>query len=48
MITVEIILGMREGQKGEGGGRNSRMIYLIHCKNFCKCHSVPYPEKNKE
>jgi hypothetical protein len=32
-----------------GGGRecivvegvNSSMIYLIHCKNFCKCHNVP-------
>jgi hypothetical protein len=22
---------------------NSRMIYLIHCKNFCKCHNVPPP-----
>jgi hypothetical protein len=26
----------------EGGGRvNSIMIYLIHYKNFCKCHNVP-------
>jgi hypothetical protein len=22
---------------------NSSMIYLIYCKNFCKCHSVPPP-----
>jgi hypothetical protein len=20
---------------------NSCMIYLIHCKNLCKCHNVP-------
>jgi glutathione synthase/RimK-type ligase-like ATP-grasp enzyme len=27
------------------------MIYLIYCKNFCKCHNVPTPSttiiKNK-
>jgi hypothetical protein len=22
---------------------NSSMIYLIHCKNLCKCYSVPPP-----
>jgi hypothetical protein len=22
---------------------NSSMIYLIHCKNFCKRHNVPPP-----
>jgi hypothetical protein len=22
---------------------NSSMIYVIHCKNFCKCHNVPSP-----
>jgi hypothetical protein len=22
---------------------NSSIIYLIHCKNFCKCHNVPPP-----
>jgi hypothetical protein len=22
-------------------GVNSSMIYLIYCKNFCKCHHVP-------
>jgi hypothetical protein len=31
---------------GEGGLRramervNSTMIYLIYCRNFCKCHNV--------
>jgi hypothetical protein len=24
-------------------GINSSMIYLIHYKNFCKCHNVPPP-----
>jgi hypothetical protein len=22
---------------------NLSMIYLIYCKNFCKCHNVPPP-----
>jgi hypothetical protein len=39
MIPAETVSGM-------GGRRvmeemNSSMIYLIYCKNFCKCHSVP-------
>jgi hypothetical protein len=24
-------------------GVNSGMIYLIYCKNFCKCRNVPPP-----
>jgi hypothetical protein len=46
MIPVEIIPGF-----GGGGywrmveGVNSSMIYLIYCKNFCKCHNVPPPRK---
>jgi hypothetical protein len=24
-------------------GVNLSMIYLINCKNFCKCHNVPPP-----
>jgi hypothetical protein len=32
---------MRE--KENGGGVNSSMTYLIHCKNQCKCHNVPPP-----
>jgi hypothetical protein len=32
---------MRIEENGWGG--NSKMIYLIHCKNFCKCHNVPPP-----
>jgi hypothetical protein len=32
------------GNKGEQRrGVNSRMIYLVHCKNLCKCHNVPPP-----
>jgi hypothetical protein len=38
-IPVEIIPGM--GGRREVEGVNSRMIHLIHCKNFCKCHNVP-------
>jgi hypothetical protein len=29
--------------KENGGGVNSCMIYLIHCKNQCKYHNVPPP-----
>jgi hypothetical protein len=54
MIPVETVPGIRGGgAKGEWWrGRNSSLIYLIHCKNLCKCHSVPPPstsvkEKNK-
>jgi septal ring factor EnvC (AmiA/AmiB activator) len=24
-------------------GANSSMIYLVHCKNLCKCYNVPPP-----
>jgi hypothetical protein len=34
MIPGETVPGIR-------GGGNSSMIYLIHCKNFCKCYNVP-------
>jgi hypothetical protein len=33
----------REGIKENNGGVNSSMIYLIFCKNICKCHNVPPP-----
>jgi hypothetical protein len=29
--------------KESNGSVNSSMIYLIHCKNLHKCHSVPLP-----
>jgi hypothetical protein len=29
------------GDKGEQWGVNTTMMYLIYCKNFCKCHDVP-------
>jgi hypothetical protein len=31
------------GIKENDGGVNSNMIYLIYCKNFCKCLNVPPP-----
>jgi hypothetical protein len=37
VIPFETISGM------ERGGVNSSMIYLMHCKNFCKSHNVPPP-----
>jgi hypothetical protein len=48
MIPVETISGMEQRNKGRDGGLKSSMIYLIHCKNFCKCHSVSPPSKKKE
>jgi hypothetical protein len=45
IIPVEIIPGMGWGREGgrEVKGGNSSMIYLMHCKNLCKCHKVPHP-----
>jgi hypothetical protein len=43
-IPVKTIPGIAgEGMKESGGGVNSNMIYLIHCKNLCKCicHNAP-------
>jgi hypothetical protein len=39
------------GVKENGGGVNSSILYLMYCKNFCKCHNVPLPSttiKRKE
>jgi hypothetical protein len=35
-----------EGIKGEHGGVNSSMTYLIYYKNLCECHSVPPTQHN--
>jgi hypothetical protein len=35
----------KENRKESDGGVNSTMIYLIYCKNFCKCHNVFPPTK---
>jgi hypothetical protein len=46
MIPIETIPGMggrRIKDSREVEGVNSRLIYLIHCKGFCKCHNVPPP-----
>jgi hypothetical protein len=32
-----------EGVKESKGGGDSSMMYLMHCKNRCKCHNVPSP-----
>jgi hypothetical protein len=49
-IPVETIPGMGTIRGMEGGkdkieweGGVSSMTYLIHNKNFCKCHDVPLP-----
>jgi hypothetical protein len=42
MMPVETIPGWGEEVKRRMvEGVNLSMIYLIYCKNFCKCHNVP-------
>jgi hypothetical protein len=43
--TRPAIPGMGEGGKRRimVEGVDSSRMYLIHCKNFCKCHNVPPP-----
>jgi hypothetical protein len=41
MIPIETIPVMGGGIKENDDEVNSRMIYLKHCMNFCKCHNVP-------
>jgi hypothetical protein len=43
MIPVENVSGIREGKMRAVEGVNSSMIYLIYCKNLCKCYNVPPP-----
>jgi hypothetical protein len=44
MTPVEAVPGIRRREMRERrGGVNSTMIYLIHCKNLCKCYHVPTP-----
>jgi hypothetical protein len=40
-------VGIKEKENG-GRGVNSSMIYLIYCKNFCKCHNVPPTQHNNK
>jgi hypothetical protein len=42
MRLVETIPGMGEGGKRRMmKGANSAILYLIYCRNFCKCYNVP-------
>jgi hypothetical protein len=43
MIPVEIVPGIQGGGKKAVEGVNSSMIYLMHCKNLCKCYNVSSP-----
>jgi hypothetical protein len=41
MIPVETIPELEERKIKEiSDWVNSSMMYLIHCKNFCKCHNI--------
>jgi hypothetical protein len=49
MRPVETIPRMGErGMKENDEEVNSRIIYLIYCKNFCKCHNVPPAQQEKK
>jgi hypothetical protein len=43
--VIEAISQMEGGgeKRGWWRGANSSMIYLIHCKNLCKCRNVLPP-----
>jgi hypothetical protein len=43
MVSVEATGGGGGEERRVGEGMNPSMKYLIHCKNFCKNHSVPPP-----
>jgi hypothetical protein len=44
----ETIPGMgMERIKENDGGVNSTMMYLIYCKNICKCHNVPSAQQQQ-
>jgi hypothetical protein len=45
MRPGKIISGMGEGERQRRMMKevNSRMIHLIYCKNFCKCHRYAHP-----
>jgi hypothetical protein len=38
MRPVETIPAIERGKEKDGVNSS---IYLIYCKNFCKCHNVP-------
>jgi hypothetical protein len=44
MIPVETVPVIRGGgMRDRRRVGNSRMLYLIHFKNLCKCYNVPIP-----
>jgi hypothetical protein len=43
MRPVETVPGRGKRGRGTIEGDSSILIYLIHCKNFCKCHNIPPP-----
>jgi hypothetical protein len=46
--SVETIPGMEEGEKRRMiEGVSSSIIYLIRCKNICKCYNVLPTQHNK-
>jgi hypothetical protein len=45
---LKLILEWGERRIKENGGRGEfGVIYLIHCKNLCKCHIAPLPSTMK-
>jgi hypothetical protein len=40
MTLVETVPGIRRGEMKESSGGFEFRIYLVHCKNLCKCYNV--------
>jgi hypothetical protein len=43
LVTIETVPGIRGGGDRAVDGVNSSMIYLLYCRNFCKCYNIPPP-----
>jgi hypothetical protein len=49
MIPIKTVPESGErGWRREVEGGNSSLMYLIHCKNLCKCYNVPTPSTTKK
>jgi hypothetical protein len=43
MIPIETFLGVRGWEGWERAVEGQSMLYLLHCKNLCKCYNVLPP-----
>jgi hypothetical protein len=49
MIPIESVPGTGGGgMKESSRGGEINMIYLIYCKNLCKCYNIQHNNNNKK